>query len=255
MAISHSDAGQLCIYRIGNGASVLLHTVGRFAGGAGPKHFSYPFKMCSAPDGNVLVCENGNNRIQELTALCDTEPSFVRFIKADGARSVALRDDKLAVGTVTGHILICSYATGALIRKIGGAGTRAGEIGTFCHGLRFTHDGSSVIVAEHSNNRLSMFNAIAGDFERHIGTLHTEIISNGTKDVEIAPNGDVIVTDLIKHRVRVFSAAMDLASSRWLGPTPASGPAVLLRSPSALALVGNTLYVLEAGSGRVHVFR
>lgn len=64
------------------------------------------------------------------------------------------------------------------MRTIGSRGRFYGQIGLCCDGLRFTPDGQSIIAAECSNNRLSVF-GVDGSFERYIGA---GMISNGSKD-------------------------------------------------------------------------
>ncbi len=67
-----------------DGAATLLHTVG-MTRGAGPNQFCFPSYMFLAPAGNLLVCEYGNDRVQELTGFGEAEPQHAGFFSAAAA--------------------------------------------------------------------------------------------------------------------------------------------------------------------------
>ncbi len=247
MAVS-CDGHNLRVYRLeDDSAATLLHTVGTTAG-AGPNQFYYPRKMCLTPAGNLLVCDSRNNHVQELTGLGEAEPQHVRFIRAACARSIALHGGTLAVGTFSATIELLSYASGALIRSIGSKGSGPGEIGDACEGLCFTPDGQFIVAAEYKNKRLSMFRVSDGGFVKHIGA---GVVADGYKDVQYAPNGELLVADFGKHRMCVFSADGDRLLHTWGTQGTADGQ---LNAPIALALVDSKLFVLDHESARVQVF-
>jgi hypothetical protein len=144
--------------------------------------FTLPLKMCLASNRNLLVSENRNNRVQELTVLGEAEPRHVRFIPLLYPWSIAAHMDKLAVGTTAGAIKLMSYTSGALICSIGSSGCGPGQIGGYCVGLRFTPDGQCIAAVECSNARLSMFRVSDGSFVKHIGV---GVITGGDNDVEL----------------------------------------------------------------------
>ena len=76
-------------------------------------------------------------------------------------------------------------------------------------------------------------------------------MSDGPKDVEIAPSGEVIVADPRAHRVCVFSANGHTLLRTWGTEGTADGQ---FKEPTALALVGNKLFVLDRLSACVQVF-
>jgi tripartite motif-containing protein 71 len=250
LAVSYGEQHKLRVYRLEtDDAATLLHTVGIH--GNGPMQFNSPYKMCLTPAGNLLVCEWGNNRVQELTTkscLGEAEPQHLRFIPVAGAWAISMHGDTLAVGTFSGDIQLLSYARGALIRSIGSRGSGPGQIGALCAGLRFTPDGQFIVAAEYSNKRLSMFRVSDGGFVKHIGA---GVVADGNNDVHFAPNGELLVTDYSNHRVCVFSAYGDTLLRTWGTQGSADGQFV---SPTALALAGSKLFVLDQSSGRVQVF-
>ena len=253
MAVSYFSENKLRVYRIeAGGALTLLRAFGGYGDGPGdgPKQFNGPLKMCLAPNGNLLVCDRNNNRVQELTGLGEAEPVHVRDMKVANARTIAVHGDMVAVGTGDATVVLLSYSTGAIIRTFGSKGTGRGNIGTAAQGLRFTLDGVYVLVAEWSNKRLSKFRVSDGAF---VDFYCKGQVSDGEKDVEIAPSGEVIVADINAHRVCVFSADGRTLLRTWGTKGTADGQ---FKEPTALALVGNKLFVLDSfhNSARVQVF-
>ena len=94
---------------------------------------------------------------------------------------------------------------------------------------------------------MSMF-AVGGEFVRHIGA---GVLGDGTKDIEIDANGDVIVADYDSHRVCVFLFDGGAMSKTWGKEGTADGEC---KNPTALALVGERLYVLDNYNDRVQVY-
>ncbi len=247
IAVSYFSEDKLRVYRIvAAGTLTLLHTFG--GRGAGPKQFICPYKMCLAPNGNLLVCDTGNNRVQELTGLGEAESVHMRDIDVTNAATIDVHGDMVAVGTGAATVVLLSYATGTIIRTFGSRGTCQGNIGGYTEGLRFTIDGVYILVAEHSNKRLSKFRVSDGAF---VDFYCEGQVSNGHKDVEIAPSGDVIVADDSAHRVCVNSADGRTLLRTWGTEGTDDG---LFKEPTALALVGNKLFVLDRDSARVQVF-
>jgi hypothetical protein len=247
MAVSFYFDHKLHVYRLeDDGTTSLQHAVGATAGD-GPMQFNYPGRMCLIPAGNLLVCEYGNDRVQELTGLGEAEPQHVRFILIAGAWSIALHGETLAVGT-NGAIELLSYASGVLICSIGSRGSGPGQIGYRCEGLRFTPDGQLIVSAEQGNKRLSMFRVSDGSFVKHIGA---DVVADGWKDVQFAPSGELLAADCNNHRVCVFSADGDTLLRTWGTSGSADGQ---FKYPTALALVDSKLFVLDCDGGRVQVF-
>ena len=247
MVVSYFRKSKLRVYRIeADGALTLLHTFGGY--GDRPKQFDYLFKMCLAPNGNLLVCDINNNRVQELTGLGEVEPVHVRDFKVARAATIAVHGDLVAVGTFDATVMLLSYATGTIIRTFGSKGTSRGNIGTTAQGLRFTLDGVHILVAECYNNRLSKFRVSDGSF---VDFYCEGQVSESNKDVEIVSSGEVIVADPRAHRVCVFSVDGRTLLRTWGTEGSADGQ---FRSPTALALVGRKLFVLDQSSARVQVF-
>jgi DNA-binding beta-propeller fold protein YncE len=249
MAVSYFSEDKLRVYRIeADGALTLLHTFG--GKGAGPKKFKDPLRMCLAPNGNLLVCDRGNDRVQELTGLGEAEPPHMRDLKVTNPRTIAVHGDMVAVGTRDATVVLLSYATGTIIRTFGSKGSGRGNIGTAAAGLRFTLDGVYILVAEYSNKRLSKFCVSDGAF---VDFYCEGQVSDGNIDVEIVPSGEVIVADCSTHHMCAFSADGRTLLRTWGTYGSADGQ---FKQLTALALVGSKLFVLDgySDSARTQVF-
>ncbi len=83
---------------------------------------------------------------------------------------------------------------------------------------------------------------------KHIGA---GLVADGHKDVQFAPNGELLVADHSNHRVCVFSTDGNALLRTWGRFGTADGE---FKYPTALALADSKLFVLDFGSARVQVF-
>ena len=86
LAVPYVDVHRILVYAA-TPPHALLRTIG--SRGAGEGQLSGPCRMCVTPAGNFLVCDNGNNRVQELTF----DGHFVRSFAVPSPRSLALCGD------------------------------------------------------------------------------------------------------------------------------------------------------------------
>ena len=99
----------------------LLRCVGKY--GKKQLQFNIPYKLAFAIGStNLLICDAGNNRIQEITL----GGVFVRAINIVLPWSIAVHGDTIAVGVYRQPgddvITLLSYATGAVLRSFGPCG-------------------------------------------------------------------------------------------------------------------------------------
>ena len=244
-AVTDYNGNSVVVYDMSSGA--VVRTIGGPASGSGPCQFNYPFRLCFAPNGNLLVCDWKNNRVQELTV----SGRFVRSIAVASARSVACDGRVIVVGNYRNSgnaVEVYSYKKGTLLKGFGVLGSGPKQIGSRAEGVRITPDGKHVLVAEYGNHRLSLF-TMEGVFVRHIGA---GVLCDGNKDVEFAGNGEIIVADYSNYLVCVFSADGATLLRSWGRQGGEDGEFVL---PVALAVRGSLLYVLDYNSPRLQVFQ
>lgn len=178
--------------------------------------------------------------------------SHVRMIGAGlieaMAYCIAASVEMIAVGTWSDMkpVLIFDVLSGGLIRVFGVKGPAVGQL-SGPSGIRFTPDGEHLLISEHSNDRLSLF-TLTGKFVAcgGVGTL------NRPSDVDFASNGDILVADWFRHRVCVFSPdGGDLL--RTFGSEEETST-VNFKYPTALAMHGGQLFLLDGESEQVQVF-
>lgn len=153
----------------------------------------------------------------------------------------------LVVTALEGYttLFVFDLHTGHRLRSFGEEGSCEGEL-TQSVGVRFTPDGSHILIADGGNNRLSLF-TMTGDFVRCIGVDALD----SPEDVDFSSNGDILVADCNKNRVCVFSPDGSTLL-RAFGMTGDEGEQ--LKEPIALAMHDQYLYVLDWGSARVQLF-
>ena len=240
LVVSH-DSDKISVYTLPEGGYV------RSIGGKGvkPGLFYRPRKMCFTRTGSLLVAEYGNKRVQEVKLTGE----HVRFIGVDviddTCYSIATNDEVIVVGksgnATNNRLLVFDAVTGAHVRSFGDYGRWPGQVARFCFGIRFLADGSTIAVVEGEKPRYRVsFFSITGEFIKSVGW---GVLQNAT-DVEIAPNGDVIVSDTTPTpTVHVLSAETGEVVTSVSGcSTYVDGE---FTAPVSLALCAGLLYVLD----------
>ena len=134
-----------------------------------------------------------------------------------------------------------------MLHSFGAKGAGPGQIGSECCSLAFYPDGRHLIVCEEGNQRMSVF-TVEGTYVHDVGA---GIVSAGHKEAAFCENGEIIVADQASHRICVFSADGAKITRSWgsEGATDAR-----FKSPTAVAVAGKHVYVLDASNPRVQVF-
>lgn len=162
--------------------------------------------------------------------------------------SVATCPSYIAAGTIGegNQVYLFSADTSDFIRSFGWKGSGEGQLRQSV-GLRFTPDGSHIVVADDESNRLGRF-TLSGEFVQYIGAgLLLE-----PQDVVFASNGDAIVADSSNNRICVFTpnGSALLRSFGSEGDAPGQ-----FKCPVGLAIHGNTLYVIDTLTARLQIFQ
>ena len=249
MVVSH-DTGVLSVFSLPAGE--LLHAFGGL--GSEPGQFSRPSKLCFSAVGTILVADEWASCVQEVTLT----GVHVRFIGVDvitGSISGIAANSDLIVGgkcdsTDNGRIMMFSATTGMFVRAFAAYGAEPGQLMKNISGIRFTPDNRCIVVAENQTRygRVSVL-TLTGGFVKCVG----ERILGNTCDVELAGNGDIIVSESSPaHRVSVFSADGGSLLRQWgQGFSDEDGK---FATPVALAVSNHVLYVLDEYIPRVQIF-
>jgi len=247
-AVSNAGTNMVTVYSTVDGSE----TVSFGGKGSGPGQFNRPQKLCITPRDTLLVAEYGrlNQRVQEVTF----SGVHIRYIGVgvfgETIYGIACNDELIVVtkfgGATPNRVLLFNYSTGELLRQFAAFGSGGGHI-AHSTGVRFTPDNQHIIVVDtYSNNRLSMF-TVGGVFVKHIGV---GVLGGGPCDVDFTADGRIIVADCRNHRVCIF-AADGVMTSSWGTEGTSDGQ---FKYPTALAVSGDKLFVLDRCSGRVQVF-
>ena len=252
-AVSH-QSDTISVYSLPGGEHI--RTFG--STGAGQAQFSLPARMCFTATGSLLVAENRNHRIQEVTLAGD----HVRFIGVgavdDGMYCAVDTNDELIVtaksnSTTNDRVLTFDVASGALLRAFGVFGTDPGQLMKFCAGVRFTAGDTHIAVAQRASGsgpgRVGLF-TVEGGFVSVIGGKHDLKCAT---DVEFADNGDMVVVDCVPMKVFVYSHKGDAPSSLQ-HVYDSTNCGAELRNPYAVVKCDGLWYLLEWNNKRVLVF-
>lgn len=147
-------------------------------------------------------------------------------------------------GRVGHRLFVFDVVSGALIRSFGGEETMRGKLSEIQpNGLRFTPDGSHILVAE--EQRLSLF-TVSGEYVRSIknGGNHLK----GPTNVDFTTSGEILAANRSSNSISVFSPD----GSTILRTI--SGANGRFKHPYALAVHGSQLFVLGLDSTVVQVF-
>ena len=240
-AVSNLGTHMITVYSTVDGSE----TVSFGGNGAGPGR--RPFKLCTSPRDTLLVADFGTQCVQEVTFPGAHIRDIGVGVFGDGICGIACNDELIVVtkfgGATPNRVLLFNYSTGELFRQFAALGRGDGQIGQHPTGVRFTLDNQHIIIVDTvNNNRLSMF-TVEGVFVKHIGA---GVLGDGPCDVDFTADGRIIVADYYTHRVCVF-AADGVMTSSW----DSKGSFVY---PTALAVSGDKLFVLDYWSAQVQVF-
>lgn len=200
-AVVNQNRDCVTVHRLDDGGEV------RTFGGHGRAlgQFNRPQCVCFTDSNTLLVTDRLNNRVQELEltghplrTFGELEGSTTRtylwgrvrvtkavttFVFSEGARPVGVAahgaTDRVAV-TVSckagvrptgGRVLLFQYSSRALVRRFGDPGESEAAMSPDCVGVRFTPDGSTLLVADRGAQRVCVW-TVEGAFMRHVSWAH-----------------------------------------------------------------------------------
>jgi DNA-binding beta-propeller fold protein YncE len=231
-------------------------------GGGANRQYDDPAGIALAGDGNVLVVDTSNNRVQRFTPAGRHLGSFGRRGLDKGFVAVRLTDrffqpEGIAVGPAgaifvvdSGNDRVMKFAPGGRFRKrLGKHGSYPGE---YVQPWGIAIGGGSVFVADQGNYRIQRWSTGGrrrggfGRFGRGRGELVTPY------GVAATSSGDrVYVTDLIRHKVIAFSRTGEVLDE-WGGPGTGAGEFL---KPAGVALARDgSVFVADRCNERIEHF-
>ena len=206
--------------------------------------FSSCYRLCFADDDSLLLCDRYNNRVQQVTLSGEN----LRAFPVQSPFSIAAHVEIFAVGTYGSFIEMHSFATGECIRRFGSRGEGPGQIASWATGIRFSLDATCVLVAE-CGSRMSLF-TVDGVFVKSVRG-GSGVLDDGFNDVSFGAGCEIIVADWANSRICVLSPDGDTLIKTWGSRGTSAGQ---FSYPSAVAVAGSYLYVMDATQARVQVF-
>ncbi len=212
LLVSDCDGGSHAIheFRVADGSRLrVIGKKGWFGGrGAGdrPLQFKNPCQVWIASDDVVFVADCGNSRVQVLTPRLDFHGFVGVGQLGGGPAGVCADDDVIIVSERDAHrISVFNRRDGTLLRRFGSGGRGNGQLQD-PRGLCFMSGHRHVAVADHNNDRVSVF-SVEGEFVRHVGVgSHGLDCPSG---VACSAFDEIIVADG-DNRVVVFSAGGEM---------------------------------------------
>lgn len=206
-------------------------------------------KLCFNRSGNIIGAEDTSKRLQEVTVTGE----FVRYYGVgviDGHMyGVAANDEYVVTGGVA-HIFLFHAVSGDFVRVFGSCGSQLGGVNS-CYGMRFSLDGSRVIVTDTHNNRLSVF-LLDGTFVECLGVGQLK----SPRDLDFADNGDILVC--CRNGITVFSpnGSTVIRNFRPIAMDKDNRPrADGYGTGSAISVRDGKLYIVFQYSSRVAVYQ
>ena len=240
---------QFYVYSLADGA--LVRSFGGQGSGKGQYNW-YVGVRCLTPAGTVLMADYFNKCVQEVNI--DDGSHVRRWGEAvlSSPSGVDCNDSVVAVTDLEeGRVTLLSWPDGSLLRQFGSVGSGDGQLYR-PYAVRLLFDGSGVVVADQSNNRLCIF-SMAGAFLRSIAyDMPYDVL-------ECDGGASFIVTSWENNTVSKVSVATGAVVP--FGSSGSGGEQ--WDQPAALAVVGpvgdhgssHELVVLEIGTQLVQVFR
>ena len=222
--------------------------------GSGPGQFLDPGGVAVDDEGNILVADSGNHRIQKFTKdgqfLASVGTKGTGLLQFNNPIGVAFHNKKLYVADKSNHRIEVLNSDLTFSSIIGGK--RGYKSGEFSYPWGVTCDGTGgVYVADSANNRIQVFTA-SGKFLRKFGRRGKE---EGELDypvgVAVDSRGMVFVSESDNHRISVFTTEGQFVKS--FGQY--GGNAGQFKHPMQLAIYdNNVLCVCDRDNGRVQTF-
>lgn len=184
--------------------------------GAHDGQLSRPWGVCIARNGNIIVSDRRNNRIQVFSPIGKVLYQFGQKGTLDGELELPAgittdRRDRIVVADKDNHRVQIFSADGQFILKFGGFGKLPGEF-QYPWDVA-TNTSGNIIVSDTRNHRVQLFNEHGEYIAKYaFETNYFEKVTKGhitPRGVCFNPSGDILVTDFENHRIMKLDSGLN----------------------------------------------
>ena len=214
-----------------------------------------PWGVCCDREGNIVVADRSNNRIQ----MFDSNGNFIRTFGQSGSRNgqfdrpagvVVDSLSRIIVADKDNHRIQIFKYDGAFVLKFGERGSKNGQF-TYPWDVATNSEGQ-VLVSDTRNHRVQLFTP-SGEFINKYGfegPLWKHFDS--PRGVAFNHEGHMVVTDFNNHRLLVIH--QDFQTARFLGTEGGNDGQFLRPQGVAIDHEGN-IVVADSRNHRVQIFQ
>lgn len=218
--------------------------------GGAPGKFDLPFGVGIDRDGNLLVSDTGNNRIQKfsprgrLLAIWGREGTGPGEFKLPREIAVDSQNRYFVTDEFNSRIQVFD-ASGNYLFQFGGYGTGPAQF-RYPQGIAIDAD-DNLFVADTFNHRVQKLTT-SGEFVAQIGV--TGVIGDGAnllqfpRGVGVDPEGNVFVVDTYNHKVKKYTN--ELVYQYWVGGQPSP-----VYPNQVLPVGGGVFYLGDTGNSQI----
>ncbi|GLH08280.1 Protein wech, partial [Gryllus bimaculatus] len=224
--------------------------------GEGDGMLCRPWGVCCNKEGQLIVADRSNNRIQVF----DSNGKFVFKFGSQGsspgqfdrpAGVAADKDSNIIVADKDNHRIQIFTKCGKLLHMFGEKGPKPGQF-NYPWDVAVNGDGD-IIVSDTRNHRIQMFRA-DGSFVSKYGFEGSSNMwkhFDSPRGVAFTPEGQIIVTDFNNHRLVIIES--NFSNARFLG-SEGAGPKQFLRPQGVVVDDDGYIIVADSRNHRIQIF-
>ena len=235
---------------------VLFDINGSGIEGNGDGQFCRPWGVCCDPNGNIIIADRSNNRVQ----IFDKHGTFIRKFGSYGTRAgqfdrpagVAYdaQLNRIIVTDKDNHRIQVFNSDGSFLFLFGEKGSKSGRYFNYPWDVAVNSE-SQILVSDTRNHRIQLFTHDGIWLKKYgfEGPLWKQFDS--PRGVAFNQQGQIIVTDFNNHRVLVIN--QDFQTAQFLG-SEGSGNCQFLRPQGCAVDHEGNIIVADSRNYRIQVF-
>ena len=219
--------------------------------GNGNGQFNYPFGVCVDSNGNIIVCDYDNHRIQ----MFDFQGNFISNGNENGQFNNPIGITMNSKGNIhvsdfgNNIVQIFEESQGKSISTFGSEGNENGQFNNPT-GITVNSNGN-ILVCDFNNNRIQIFDS-QGNFISTFGSKgNGNVQFNGPRGVAIHSNGNIIVCDYGNHRIQIFNSNGNFISTFG---SQGNGNSQFSYPHGICVDLNDNILVCDFGNNRVQIF-